>query len=137
MALPPAKMQRLRRDVREWLEGLIIWHPGEETPDVRGPEITISPVAKAGAPAVLRVEGAPADVFWFHVVSLLGRVGLDAIDVCRAPKPYGSLVPCQRLYVRRGRAKLYCSDRCRARVATRRHRGMEGTADAHPAWSKK
>lgn len=117
-------MQRLRLDVREWLEGLLIWHPGDEAPEICGPRITISPVAKARTPSVLWVEGAPADVFWFHVVSLLGRVGLEAIDVCRAPKAYGGLVPCQRLYVRRGRAKLYCSDTCRARVATRRARGV-------------
>ena len=124
MALPPAEVQQLRHDVREWLEKLLIWHPGEEAPEICGPRITISPVAAARAPSVLWVKGAPADVFWFHVVSLLGRVGLEAIDVCRAPKAYGGLVPCQRLFVRRGRAKLYCSERCRDRVATRRARGI-------------
>ena len=46
---------------------------------------------------------------------------VDMVGICPAPLPRGG-ARCGVLFLRRGRAKLYCSDTCRARVASRRAR---------------
>ncbi len=50
---------------------------------------------------------------------------VTVLAICPAPQPYRADRLCGRLFVRRGQAKLYCSDTCRARVATRRARGIQ------------
>src|SRR4030095_1172853 len=91
---------------------------------LRGPRILVTPVLSArGGSRRLLVEGHATSVLWYYVVSLLSRVGLEDIGVCSAPQARHR-VPCQRLFVRRGRAKQYCSEQCRARVATQRARGI-------------
>jgi hypothetical protein len=91
---------------------------------LRGPRIIVKPViAGPQSNRRLLVEGRATSVFWYYVVALLGRVGLEAIGVCPAPRA-GLRAPCRRLFVRRGRAKEYCSEQCRARMTTRRARGF-------------
>ena len=70
------------------------------------------------------VEGAPQDVLWFYVAHLVNRAGTSRLAVCTAPRSQREPGPelCGRLYLRRGRAKQFCSPRCRARVATQRMR---------------
>jgi hypothetical protein len=123
VSLDAEAFTQLRHDVQDWLERLFIWSPAEQAgdPPIVGPRISVSPVARRRRE--LLVEGAAVDVFWFYVVWLVAQVGLDAIAVCPAPRVRG-VVPCLRLFVRRGRRKIYCSERCRARVATQRARGI-------------
>ena len=125
MALDLESFGQLRHDVRDWLERLVIreWPPREGDAAIEGPKIVVTPVAWTTPHRQLGVEGRATDVFWFYLVWLLGRVGPEAIEVCPARKP-DSIAVCSRLYVRRGRAKIYCSERCRARMATARARGV-------------
>ena len=128
--MPPAEFQQLRRDVRNWLCGLRIFGtPGH----VRLQEVTLALVEVPGRPGQLQapiVEGQPRDVFWYYLVGFVSRAGLARIGVCPAPKSQrdfpvddpAEAEPCARLFLRRGHAKAYCSNRCRARVATQRAR---------------
>lgn len=124
-ALPPAEFQQLRRDVRTWLYRFIrMPHVGQQVP-ITG-ALTMWLVTRPGAPERVGaplMEGAAADLLWFYVGHLLSRVGLKQIGICQAPQPKSDHEACGRLFVRRGDAKEYCSERCRARVATRRARG--------------
>jgi len=130
MTLDVEGFSHLRHDVRNWLERLVIreWPEREDDPPIKGPRMIVRPVAWTAPQRQLEVQGAAADVFWFYLVTLLGRVGLEAIDTCHARRA-GSIAVCARLYVRRGRAKVYCSERCRARMATARARGVEYVDD--------
>jgi hypothetical protein len=138
IGLRPPAFQELRRDVREWLRSLVIYsHVGHQR-RMKAP-LTFSLVSVSGKPDRLRppiAEGLPLDVFWFYLVHLLSRAGLTRVGVCRAPKSKkdpgqqnpelsGETEPCERLFLRRGSAKEFCSERCRARVATQRARKGE------------
>jgi hypothetical protein len=137
MGMRPAAFQQLRREVRDWL-GAVVRDPrlGHKV-TLQGPLDMWLYGAKhdhdtLGAP---KVEGSNHDVFWFYLLQIVSRAGLSQIGVCRAPKSKrdagqsdpalcGWTEPCGKLFVRRGTAKEFCSDRCRARVATRRARGL-------------
>lgn len=133
-SLSLAHFQDLRRAVRDWLRSVMTSSSGHPH-TLRGPlrmwlYPAMSPArVQRGMP---RVEGAPRDVFWFYVFHLVGRVGLAHLGVCWASRSarqgHGWSVPepCERIFVRRGRAKAYCSEQCRARAATQRAR--EGDA---------
>ena len=125
MTLDVKDFSRLRHEVRNWLERLVIgeWPGPEGDPPIKGPRMTVRPVAWAAPHRRFEVQGAATHVFWFYFVSLLSRVGLDGIGTCRARRA-DSIAVCSRLYLRRGRAKVYCSERCRARMATARARGI-------------
>ena len=127
----PAEFQQLRRDVRDWLRSLVIFAGLGNRVTL---QVTLSLVSRPGRPGHLQapiVEGHPRDVFWYYLVGFVSRAGLARIGVCRAPKSQRDFPVndpaeaelCERLFLRRGQAKTYCSDRCRARVATQRARG--------------
>ena len=121
--LEPAEFQRLRSVVRDWLRSLVL------DPiiafRVTFQESFSAIVIPEETPGRLRVTGDAHDVFWFHVVGLIHRVGVSRVGVCYAPQANHARRPCGRLYMRRGSARRFCSDRCRARVATQRARGIE------------
>jgi hypothetical protein len=124
IALDSQELTELRREMWNWLERIVCETSAEGPVALRGPRIMVTPVIR-GRPGNLQllVEGRAVSVFWYYIVSLLSRVGLEAIGVCRAPQARYQ-VPCLRLFVRRGKAKEYCSEQCRARVATQRARGI-------------
>jgi hypothetical protein len=133
MGLRPVAFQQLRRDVRDWLRPLVTHTHIGHTRTLKGP-LTLTLVGRPGRLRGPYVEGEAHDVFWFYLVNLLSRAGLDRIGVCWAPMsmrdpahkdPMFRAMKCLRLFVRRGTAKEYCSARCRARVATRRARKGE------------
>ena len=144
MGLPAATFQELRRDVRDWLRSLVIYTHVGHSRTLNGP-LRLSLISVRGKPDRLRapiIEGPPLDVFWFYLGYLLSRVGLTRIGVCRAPKSKrdpgqrdpelcGETEPCGHLFLRRGTVKVYCSDSCRARVATRRARGGKDDRSGH------
>jgi hypothetical protein len=128
-----ARFQRLRHEVRDWLRSLVKDPRAGHRRKLKGP-LTFTLKSVSGRPNRLRapfVEGPALDVFWFYLVYLLSRVELP-IGVCRAPKSQrqvapnpeldGYVEPCDRLFLRRGQVKAYCSDLCRARVASQRAR---------------
>ena len=125
--IPPAEFQQLRRDVGDWLRSLVI-SSGVRNRVRR--QVSLSLVSVPGRPDHFQapiVEGQPRDVFWYYLVGCVSRAGLARIGVCPAPKSRRDFPvkaeSCERLFLRRGHAKAYCSDRCRARVATQRARG--------------
>jgi len=135
MQIDPAEFQQLRRDVREWL-GAVVFDPRRgHRVQLKGP-LDLWLVTGRGEADLLRrplVEGSPRDVFWFYLVHLISRAGVAAIGVCRAPRSKrdprqhdpqlrGATEECERLFLKRGRAKLFCSETCRARVATQKAR---------------
>lgn len=140
VGLQRSQFQNLRRDVRQWLRSLATFSGVGHTRTLHG-KLTLSLVSVPGKPDRLQapiVEGEPLDVFWYYLTHLMSRVGLTRIGVCHAPKSKrepgqmnpelgGRSEPCGRLFLRRGRAKQYCSDRCRARVATQRARAERKT----------
>ena len=139
------EFQQLRRDVRDWLRSLAR-SGGGHTRTLQGP-LTLTLVASPGGkPGRLRapiVDGSPLDVFWFYLVNFIAQVGLSQIGVCHAPKSKrepgqqnpelcGETEACERLYLKRGHAKEYCSERCRARVATQKARERMKSANVKP-----
>ncbi len=139
--MQPAEFQGLRRQVRDWLHRLARNPTFADAITLKGPVrmwvVSKRPMLGRGEPGDLRaplIEGSPSDVFWFYLVNLVCRAGVAQIRVCQAPRSRrepsqqarepGMAEPCERLFVRRGNAKQFCSNRCRARVATQRARGM-------------
>jgi hypothetical protein len=118
VSLPVERFQYLRRWVRGYLRTIATKSPIEgHRVKLEGPlEFWLHPSLRMPL-----VEGDPSDVFLFYLVQLASRVGVSQIGVCRAPKAK-SQEPCGVLFLRRGKAKKYCSEQCRARVATRRAR---------------
>jgi hypothetical protein len=137
LALQPDAFQQLRRDVRYWLRSVVTSSTVGHRVTIKGP-LALWLVAKTSTPERLQapiVEGDAVDVFWFHLVYLVSRVGLSRIGVCKAPKSKrdpgqrqlsGEAEPCERLFIRRGEAKEFCSERCQTRVATQRARTWKG-----------
>jgi hypothetical protein len=137
--LKPAAFQQLRREVRDWLRSLVMFSSRGHQRTLKGP-LTLSLVTVPGKPARLKApiaDGSPLDVFWFYLVHFIAQVGLSQIGVCHAPKSKrdpgqqnpelaGATERCERLFLRRGHAKAYCSERCRARVATQKARKGKG-----------
>jgi hypothetical protein len=139
MGMRPADFHRLRREVRDWLQ-LVVSSPATGHPRrLNGPLIMwLESGAKTNELRAPRIEGSALEVFWFYVVHLVSRAGLDKIGICHAPKSMrapgqrnlelrGETEPCDRLFLRRGDVKEFCSETCRARVATQRARGIEST----------
>ena len=137
LGLSRVVFQQLRRDVRDWLYALAVDPRMGQTRTLEGP-LRLSLVAapgKSGRLGAPIVEGKPLDVCWFYIVYLVSRIGIDRIGICRAPKSKkdpgqrdaelaGTTEPCDRLFIRRGRVKEFCSVRCQNRVATQRARGV-------------
>ena len=98
--LEPAEFQRLRSVVRDWLRSLVL------DPiiafRVTFQESFSAIVIPEETPGRLRVTGDAHDVFWFHVVGLIHRVGVSRVGVCYAPQANHARRPCGRLYMRRG-----------------------------------
>lgn len=134
LGLPLSEFQQLRREVREWLR-TVVMHPGTgHRRTLQGP-IDVWLYTKRGDLArTPLIEGNGRDVFWYYLTHLVARAGIDRIGVCHAPRSRkdpgqeewfrlaGMTEPCLTLFLRRGTAKQFCSDRCRARVATQRVR---------------
>lgn len=129
VSMPAASFQRVRQDVGNWLRSLVI-NPHIPRRRTFKTELTMGLHGKQnsnGLAAPFVEFPAPEDVFWFYFLHLLSRVGLSRIGVCQAPKSQRGQQavepePCGRLYLRRGELKEYCSNLCRARVATQRAR---------------
>ena len=133
--MPPAEFQRLRRSVRDWLLSGLTYEWTINT--IKGPLKIISGRRRTRRARQRKrrvsVEGSGHDVFWFYLIQLVDDDALNRIRVCHAPKSKkdssqssGETEPCGRLFIRRGEAKEYCSERCRARVATQRARAWRG-----------
>ncbi len=134
--IDPANFQKLRRRVRGWLRSLVTGSHVGHKHTLEGP-LTMW---LSGRPDRLRapsIEGSGHDIFWFYLFHLVSRAGVARIGMCRAPKSQrdpsqqntefrGETEPCERLFIRRGNAREYCSERCRARVATQRARAWRG-----------
>lgn len=132
----PEEFLQLRCDVRSWLGALARDPRLPADPIALGPLKVQLVSARGEDPGRLRapvVEGNPRDVFWYYLTLLVSRAGVSQIGVCYAPRSKrdagqsdpsraGETDPCERLFVRRGKAKEFCSERCRARVATQRAR---------------
>lgn len=135
VGMDPANFQKLRRSVRDWLRSVVTHSRIGHEHTLKGPLTMWLPVrSDLRAPLI---EGSGLDVFWFYLYHLVARADWTRIGVCRAPKSkrdpgqqnpafLGETEPCEQLFIRRGEAKEYCSDRCRARVATRRARSEPG-----------
>jgi hypothetical protein len=136
--MKPAAFQNLRRTVAGRLRALAI--NGSVGPHQLRISIAILPGAKPGdrlfvEPWINSLTTGTEDLVWFYVAELVTRVGPALIAICPAPRSKreqlppeqyaGTLEYCGRLFVRRGRAKLFCSGTCRARVATQRARGSK------------
>lgn len=123
VSMPAAAFEQLRRDVRDWLRTVVRFPTVGHTRMLTGP-LVLGLGATAGPPLV---DASPLDLVWFYLFHLIGRTGVVRIGVCHAPKSQREAAEgeCERLFVRRGNAKEFCSDRCRARVATQRARGVE------------
>jgi len=137
MRLSVADFQKLRRKVRALLRSLVPDARMGQKVTLRGP-VDMRLVAERGQRDRLRrplIEGRHReDVFWYYLVDLLSRAGLSMIGICRAPrsKREGNatgLERCSRLFVRRGQAKRFCGDTCRARIATQRARQHKGKTE--------
>jgi len=119
--MAPADLLRLRSFVRNRLRVLA---RGGSTQH----RVTLTLLVAAGekpAPGPILGADDPRDMLWFYVANLVSRAGTSWIKVCPAPaskRENGGETICGRLYIRRGRAKRYCSERCRARVAAQRNR---------------
>jgi len=133
--MSPAEFQQLRRDVRDWIRSLMSssvahWRT------LNGPlRLCLgAPPWPADQKQDLLVEGPALDVFWFYLLHLLSRVGIGRIGICWAARSQkdrdqqalllqeGVTEYCQRLFLRRGGVKRYCSEFCRGREATARSR---------------
>ena len=133
LALSPAEFHKLRRQVRERLE-IQARHNTLAPPGVGlrlAVKLTLVLPFRTQPGETPIVEGTPRDVLWFYVAHLVNRAGTSRLAVCAAPRSQREPGParsqrgpdlCGRLYLRRGRAKQFCSPRCRARVATQRAR---------------
>lgn len=134
IGLPERAFVQLRRDVRDWLRSMVVSShvPPPRTLTVRRSLVRLPD--KRGALQFVH-EGPAADVLWYYIENLIFRMGLSRIGVCRAPKSKREQDPeqretrggerCGRLFLRRGKAKEYCSARCRVRLAKRRERSKQ------------
>lgn len=135
--MPPAEFQQLRRLTRNWLRSLVVNPAIGHRVTLPGPlYLTVlpneTPHGRRLSFGATPIWGDLRDVFWFYVVSLIHRIGVTQIGVCSAPqskwKSATLAMSCGRLFVRRGTAKQFCTETCRARVATQRARGVEAPA---------
>ncbi len=126
--MPPSEFQRLRQLTRDWLRSLVRNGRAGHRITIAGPlYLAFAPSDPPGSPFV---GGDARDVYWFRVVSLVSGAGASEVRVCYAPRPRpkgqlaeGAVAACGRLFLRRGDARQFCSETCRARVATQRARG--------------
>ena len=125
-ALTPQQFRQLRERIHD---GLILLARGTGHVAIWHRTVGASTVVRVrGGKRVLaeHVTGAADDVLLMHVSDLLRRVGLEDLAICNAPQSTRSAgedpPPSGALFIRRGTAKRFCSDTCRARVATRRAR---------------
>jgi hypothetical protein len=134
--LKPAAFQQLRRDVRDWLRSRVMF-PGMASEKTLTLRFVRAPGWKWDRFQASLVDGSALDVFWFYLLHFIDRIGVSQIGVCHAPKSKrdpgqrnpelaGATERCERLFLRRGHAKAYCSERCRARVATQKSRKGKG-----------
>jgi hypothetical protein len=129
ISMSPPVFQAFRRAVRDWLRALTTDPRVGHWRTLAGP-LRVALVADRQRPDRLvqpLIEGPALDVCWYYLLLLVSRVGVSQIGVCHAPRSRREAESewefCGRLFVRRGSAKAFCSDRCRARVATQRARG--------------
>jgi hypothetical protein len=120
--------QRLRRLVAGRLRMVAV--EGSTGPHRLRISIMIPKGAKQGDPLYVEpsIESpitGMEDLVWLYVAQLVMRAGPSRIGICPAPRSKrspGQGPYCGNLFFRRGEAKVFCSDTCRARVATRRAR---------------
>jgi hypothetical protein len=137
LSLP--EFRSLRLEVRNWLRAVVTHGPIGTARRLRG-ALTVSIASipgrrdesarKAGLTGLLFEMPDARELFWLYLLLTIGRIGVEQIAVCHAPRsrreaPEDGSKDCGRLFLRRGRAKHFCSDRCRARVATQRARNPE------------
>jgi hypothetical protein len=134
-AMPSAAFHALRVEVRDWLHAVVMRGPVGTARVLRGP-LTLSVASipgrrvesarKAGLSGPLFEMPDARELFWLYLFLTIIRIGVEQIKVCHAPRSQRDAShesrECGRLYLRRGKAKRFCSDTCRARVATQRAR---------------
>ena len=135
-ALASEAFHALRVEVRDWLHAVVRHGPHGTARRLRGP-LTLNFASivgrrdefarKAGLSGPLFELPDARELFWLYLFLTITRIGVERISVCHAPRSQRDTSDdgsreCGRLYLRRGRAKRFCSDTCRARVATQRAR---------------